>query len=112
MISIVATVATSPIGEIPVAISVGIALGLDPFIAWLNSIPSNMAAYRVAVGRARSFRKLKMLGREFTDKPMIRRITTAYSDSQDWRFVGGAVKLRTHLGRAELCYRSKRLLHR
>mgnify|MGYP000125261860 CR=1 FL=1 len=62
--------------------------------------------------RARSFRKLKKLGRAYTDKPMIRRITIVYSDRQDWRFEGGVVKLRTHLGWVELCYRSNRLLHR
>jgi uncharacterized membrane protein len=49
-ISIVATVAASPIGEILVAIPVGIALGLDPFIAWLVSIPSNMAPSAAILG--------------------------------------------------------------
>ena len=47
--------------------------------------------------RARSFRKSKKLGRAYTDKPMIRRITITYSDSQDWRLEGGVIKLRTHL---------------
>ncbi|MEM1611151.1 MAG: small multi-drug export protein [Sulfolobales archaeon] len=42
-VSVVAAVAASPVGEILVAIPVGVALGLDPFIAWLVSIPSNMA---------------------------------------------------------------------
>ena len=69
-------------------------------------------AYRGAVRRARSFRMLRKLGRAHTDKPMIRRITIVYSDRQDWRFEGGVVKLRTHLGWVELHYRNNRLLRR
>jgi IS605 OrfB family transposase len=69
-------------------------------------------AYRDAVRRARSFRMLRKLGRAYSDKPMIRRIAITYSDSKDWRFEGGVVKLRTHLGWVELHYRSNRLLHR
>jgi len=41
------------------------------------------SAYRDAVRRSRSFRKLKKLGRAYTDKPEIRRITITYSDRQD-----------------------------
>jgi hypothetical protein len=40
-------------------------------------------AYRDAVRRAKSFRRLKKLGRAYIDKPVIRRITIAYSDKQD-----------------------------
>jgi len=68
--------------------------------------------YRDTVRRARSFRMLRKLGRAYSDKPMIRRITITYSDRQNWRFEDGVVKLRTHLGWVEICCRSNRLLHR
>jgi transposase len=69
-------------------------------------------AYRDAVRRAKSFRERKRKGRAYKDKPEVRRVTITYSDSQDWRLEGGAVKLRTQRGWVELHYRSHRQLHR
>lgn len=40
---IVAITAASPIGEILIAIGVGVALGVNPFLSFLISFPSNMA---------------------------------------------------------------------
>jgi len=39
----VALTAASPVGEVLVAIPVGVALGLDPLLAWAVSVPSNIA---------------------------------------------------------------------
>ena len=69
-------------------------------------------AYRDAVRRAKSFRKLKKRGKAYTDKPEIRRVTITYSDSQDWRIEDGVVKLKTHIGWVELHYRNQNQLHR
>ncbi|MDK6028680.1 hypothetical protein QPL79_04835 [Ignisphaera sp. 4213-co] len=52
--------------------------------------------YRDAVRRAKSFRELKKRGIAKTGKPVVKSITVIYSDSQDWRLVGGVVELRTH----------------
>lgn len=41
-ILIVAATAASPVGEILVAIPVGVAIGVDPFISFAISLPSNM----------------------------------------------------------------------
>lgn len=69
-------------------------------------------AYRDAVRRAKSFRELKKRGSAYTDKPEIRRVTIAYSDSQDWGIEDGVIKLRTHMGWVELHYRNHKQLHR
>jgi IS605 OrfB family transposase len=69
-------------------------------------------AYRDAVRRAKSFRERKRKGKVYKDMPEVRRVTITYSDSQDWRLEGGAVKLRTQRGWVELHYRSHRQLHR
>ena len=69
-------------------------------------------AYRDAVRRAKSFRERRKKGKAYRDRPEVRRVTITYSDSQDWRLEGGAVKLRTHRGWVELHYRNHRQLHR
>jgi IS605 OrfB family transposase len=69
-------------------------------------------AYRDAVRRAKSFRERRKRGKVYKDMPEVRRVTIAYSDSQDWGLEGGAVKLRTHRGWVELHYRNHRQLYR
>jgi IS605 OrfB family transposase len=69
-------------------------------------------AYRDATRRAKSFRERKKRGKVYKDKPEVRRVAITYSDSQDWRLEGGAVKLRTHRGWVELHYRNHRQLYR
>ena len=49
--------------------------------------------YRDAVRRAKSFRELKKRGVAKTDKPMERKVTVTYSNSQDWRLRGGVEML-------------------
>ena len=41
--------------------------------------------YRDAVRRAKSFRELKKRGLAKIDKPVVRKVTVIYSDSQDWK---------------------------
>jgi IS605 OrfB family transposase len=69
-------------------------------------------AYRDAVRRAKSFRELKKRGKAYTERPEVRRVTITYSDSQDWRVENGVVKLRTHEGWVELCYKAHKQLRR
>ena len=69
-------------------------------------------AYRDAVRRAKSFRKLKKEGRAYTDKPEVKKVTITYSDSQDWGIGDGVIKLRTHVGWVELHYRNHKQLHK
>ncbi|MCD6301253.1 MAG: transposase [Staphylothermus sp.] len=68
--------------------------------------------YRDAVRRARSFRELKKKGLVKTDKPVVRKVTIIYSDSQDWRLGDGVIELRTHRGWVKIHYRSHKQLHR
>ena len=68
--------------------------------------------YRDAVRRAKSFRELKKKGLAKTDKPVIRKVTITYSDSQDWRLSNGAIEVRTHRGWIKICYRNHKQLHR
>ncbi|AFK50543.1 ISC1913-like transposase [Thermogladius calderae 1633] len=68
--------------------------------------------YRDAVRRARSFLRLKKKGLAQGDKPVVKNITVTYSDSQDWRLVGGDVELRTHRGWIRLNLRYTRQLVR
>lgn len=77
-------------------------------------LPTRMikGAYRDAVRRAKSFRKLKKEGRAYTDKPEVKKVTITYSDSQDWGIGDGVIKLRTHVGWVELHYRNHKQLHR
>jgi IS605 OrfB family transposase len=69
-------------------------------------------AYRDAVRRAKSFRERVKKGKVCKGKPEVRRVTITYSDSQDWRLEDGVIKLRTHRGWVELCYRNHKQLHR
>ena len=68
--------------------------------------------YRDAIRRAKSFRKLKKRGLAKTDKPIVRKVTVIYSDSQDWRLSDGVIELRTHMGWVKICYRYHKLLYR
>jgi len=67
---------------------------------------------RDAVRRARSFRKLKKKGVAKTDKPIVKRITLTYSDSQDWRLSDGVIEVRTHKGWLKIRYRTHKQLHK
>jgi IS605 OrfB family transposase len=69
-------------------------------------------AYRDAVRRAKSFRERKKKGKACKGKPVVRRVTITYSDSQGWRLEDGVIKLRTHRGWVELHYRNHKQLHR
>ncbi len=68
--------------------------------------------YRDAVRRAKSFREMKKKGVAKTNKPVLRKVTVTYSDSQDWRLSGGAIELRTHRGWIKIHYRNHKQLHR
>jgi len=52
------------------------------------------------------------LEREIKDglRPEIKNITIHYSDSQDWRLGDGVIRVRTHIGWAELRYRGDKHL--
>ncbi|MCD6488798.1 MAG: transposase [Desulfurococcales archaeon] len=68
--------------------------------------------YRDAVRRAKSFRELKKKGITKTEKPVVKRITITYSDSQDWKLKDGVIEVRTHRGWVKICYRGHKQLHR
>jgi len=68
--------------------------------------------YRDAVRRAKSFRELKKRGLAKIDKPVVRKVTVIYSDSQDWKLKDGVVEVRTHKGWIKICYRNHKQLHR
>ncbi len=68
--------------------------------------------YRDAVRRAKSFRELRKKGLAKTDKPVVKRVTITYSDSQDWRLRNGVTEVRTHRGWVKIHYRSHKQLHR
>lgn len=68
--------------------------------------------YRDATRRAKSFRRVKKKGLAKTDKPSIRSVTITYSDSQDWRFAGGDIELKTHRGWIKLYLRQHKQLIR
>ena len=68
--------------------------------------------YRDAVRRAKSFRELRKKGVAKTDKPVVRKVTVTYSDSQDWRLRDGVVEVRTHRGWVKIHYRTHKQLHR
>lgn len=55
-----------------------------------------------AARRAKSFLKLKKQGKAYTDKPVVRKVTITYLDSQDWRLHGGTIILKTHSGWLEI----------
>ena len=68
--------------------------------------------YRNAVRRAKSFRELKKKGIAKTDKPIVKRFTITYSDSQDWKLKDGVVMVRTHRGWVKIHYRGHKQLHK
>lgn len=41
-IFVIAVIAASPIGEILIAIPIGVAMGVDPFVSYIIAFPSNM----------------------------------------------------------------------
>ena len=68
--------------------------------------------YRDAVRRAKPFRELKKKGMAKTDKPVIKKVTIIFSDSQDWRIKDGVIEVRTHRGWVKIHYRVHRQLYR
>ncbi len=68
--------------------------------------------YRDAVRRAKSFRELEKKGIAKTDKPVVRKVTITFSDSQDWRLRNGVIEVRIHRGWVKLHYREHKQLHR
>jgi len=56
--------------------------------------------------------ELKKKGIAKTDKPVVKRITITYSDSQDWRLSNGIIEVRTHRGWVKIHYRGHKQLHR
>ncbi len=69
-------------------------------------------AYRDAVRRAKSFRAAKKRGKAYTEAPEVRHVTLTFSDAQDWRLEGGALKLRIGGRWVDLCCSSHKQLHR
>jgi len=66
--------------------------------------------YRDAVRRAKSFRELKKKGIAKTNKPVVRKVTVTYSDSQDWKLKDGVIEVRTHRGWIKIHYRGHKQL--
>jgi putative transposase len=69
-------------------------------------------AYRDAARRAKSFRAAKKRGKAYTEAPEVRRVALTFSDSQDWRLEGGALKLRIGGRWVDLRCSSHKQLHR
>jgi len=69
-------------------------------------------AYRDATRRAKSFRDTKKRGKAYTEMPEVRHVTLTFSDAQDWRLEGGALKLRIGGRWTELRYSGHKQLHR
>jgi putative transposase len=69
-------------------------------------------AYRDAARRAKSFRAAKKRGKAYTEAPEVRRVALTFSDAQDWRLEGGALKLRIGGRWLELRCSSHKQLHR
>jgi IS605 OrfB family transposase len=69
-------------------------------------------AYRDAARRAKSFRAAKKRGKAYTEMPEVRHVTLTFSDAQDWRLEGGALKLRIGWGWVELRCSSHKQLRR
>ena len=55
---------------------------------------------------------MKKKGLAKTSKPVVRKVTIVYSDSQDWRLSDGVIGLRTHRGWVKIHYRNHEQLHR
>jgi putative transposase len=69
-------------------------------------------AYRDATRRAKSFRAAKKRGKAYTEAPEVRRVALTFSDAQDWRLEGGALKLRIGGRWVDLRCSSHKQLHR
>jgi len=69
-------------------------------------------AYRDAARRAKSFRDAKKRGKAYTEMPEVRHVTLTFSDAQDWRLEGGALKLRIGGRGVNLRCSSHKQLHR
>jgi IS605 OrfB family transposase len=69
-------------------------------------------AYRDAARRAKSFRDAKKRGKAYTEMPEVRHVTLTFSDAQDWRLEGGALKLRIGGRWVDLRCSSHKQLHR
>ena len=69
-------------------------------------------AYRDAARRAKSFRAAKKRGKAYTEAPEVRRVALTFSDAQDWRLEGGALKLRIGGRWVELRCSGHKQLHR
>jgi len=69
-------------------------------------------AYRDATRRAKSFRDTKKRGKAYTEMPEVRHVTLTFSDAQDWRLEGGALKLRIGGRWTELRYSGHKQLRR
>jgi putative transposase len=69
-------------------------------------------AYRDAARRAKSFRAAKRRGKAYTEAPEVRRVALTFSDAQDWRLEGGALKLRIGGGWVDLRCSSHKQLHK
>ena len=69
-------------------------------------------AYRDATRRAKSFRAAKKRGKAYTEMPEVRHVTLTFSDAQDWRLEGGALKLRIGGRWVDLRCSSHKQLHR
>ncbi len=69
-------------------------------------------AYRDAARRAKSFRDAKKRGKAYTEMPEVRHVTLTFSDAQDWRLEGGALKLRIGERWVDLRCSSHKQLHR
>ena len=55
-----------------------------------------------AVRRAKSFLKLRKQGRAYTEKPVVKRVTITYLDTQDWKLQRDTILLKTHRGWPEI----------
>jgi len=69
-------------------------------------------AYRDAARRAKLFRAAKKRGKAYTEAPEVRRVALTFSDAQDWRLEGGALKLRIGGRWVELRCSGHKPLHR
>jgi len=72
-------------------------------------------SYRDVLRRVRSFKKLKRKGIAKTDKPMVKKVTITFPDSQDWELRDGAIWIKSDETKdewLELKYRDTKLLHR
>ena len=72
-------------------------------------------SYRDVLRRVKSFNKLKRKGIAKTERPVVKRVTITFSDSQDWKLENGAIRIKSDVIKdewLELKYRDTKLLHR